>query len=312
MPRKPLTPFGTGLASKIYWCVYVQPNITHRIANTVYGRYAKNNKGERKKVSSSDKSKVTQVIGKLERDGFLKRDENRRYHIVVCNLVSQFEDILRVEKTVLDPLSRSILTSVLNSLITRRHFEMLHPSSVLSEYQNKDVSFITNITSDIACFSLVILRHVKKDQEEKNWLTKKVREHNAQIASTNSNEHPITKEQYFDNYVRSLEEYLLNEIKGKKLLTDVKKEITSVNDFNQNLVALLWNLMLSRIPESVLIKMAKLHKNATTAENYVTLGGRIFKMPRQEAVDHLKSLCRLHVHDDVKFTDSDTNKSRKI
>jgi len=266
------TPFSTGLAAKIYWCVYVKPTYSYDIARIVYGK------------RNPPTSKVTQTLQKLVRNGYLTRDKEKIYHVVIDPLVSHLEEIMKESKMELRISEKAILKTLVSSSLCREFIEWMYPIEKLSEHEHGNISFMSQFTAQITRSAASMLDQIDLSSD-KDYLSLVTSDHNKVSQKNKIKQNLIDKETYFESTVKKWSDSY-GQLKDHVTTNNSQKNARS-EGLNLCLFRT-WLLILKYVPTSLLIKMTKLHPDMRHVHSIVTKNGEIFRMPRKDAEEYLK------------------------
>jgi len=129
-------PFSKGLQAKIYWSLYCKPQTGYEVAKTVYG------------VKKNPRtSKIYPNLKLLAIAGYVKRDQNKKYQIVIERLVSHIEKTFRKQNISLNGSERECIKTILESETCRKEIETMFYRIDFGKIPPNEEDFFSLVTS---------------------------------------------------------------------------------------------------------------------------------------------------------------------
>lgn len=281
MPAKIESPFSTGLPAKIYWCIYIEPSNGYELAKIIYG-----------KPKTPQTGKIYPTIHKMEKNGFIKVANGICYPILE-KLLLHLDVILKNQDLQLDDSTKFYLNCLLDSSICKSVFAFYYSPASLHKIKHRDANFVANISQHLAISAV------------QNLLARKTQESNLdQIFSYLSKNapdeflsqfQPFTKKNLYKTLVASFDVWANNpKLKGlsdpeqieflKNHFESVKKQLVETESkagFSINMspemahTFSLWQILVSLLPTSVLLKMSALNLETS---NMMLMVDKLVKM----------------------------------
>jgi len=146
-------PLSRGLPAKIFWSLYCKPQTGYEVAKMVYG------------VKKNPRtSKIYPNLKLLERSGFVKKDQNKKYHIAIEPLIFHIENTFKKQNITLNTSERECILTLLESEICRKEIEtMFHRIDFGKIPPNKEDFFdlVTSYLSTLFSFTKFSLKRKK-------------------------------------------------------------------------------------------------------------------------------------------------------
>lgn len=220
-----------GLTSELFFLAFLVPETGYTLAQRLQGT---------KKTPNT--SKTTLALKKLEKDGYLRREEDGKYHHVPEKLVRELIDYLKNEQeTILDEKEKRIL----RNLVSENYFFIFAAHDVIHKMIDRpkgihDLDTLKTISDKIGFISALILESKKKRGDSNKPIINQ---------SFEKNQEDLAK------FVVETNKMMEAKIKGKKSVRN--KKMKSVNILNNVMKSMLMiGILFHKVPDTTIEKFA--------------------------------------------------------